>query len=319
MQKLVLKTAQFEYLEKGFREWLDILGYNSSTVKYMPCHAREFFHFLETQSITEIRALHQTHIKAYHDHISTRPKERGDGGALSEKYILMQIQAVEKLLEYLHHRGIHTVTDSGLRLRTPRRPDITVLTTEEIKTLFRTTGKEIVLSEANRYSPALYEAMQSRDRAMLTVYYSCGLRRNEGVHLDLSDINLDTRILHVRKGKGYKERFVPFGKSSASLLQEYIYDHRPRFVRDKREGRLFVSFGGRVMNGDSLNNRLQALQRESEDTGLMSKQLTLHVLRHSIATHLLAAGMSLEKIARFLGHSTMDSTQIYTHLIEKEP
>ncbi len=156
-------------------------------------------------------------------------------------------------------------------------------------------------------------------RLHLTVYYSCGLRRNEGVHLDLSDINLDTRILHVRKGKNYKERFVPFGKSSAQLLQEYIYDYRPRFVRDKREGRLFVSFGGRVMNGTSLCSRLQKLQGQSEDAALMQKHLTLHVLRHSIATHLLAAGMSLEKIARFLGHSTMDSTQIYTHLLEEEP
>ncbi len=318
MQKLIVRTAQYEYLERGFKEWLDILGYNPGTVTGMPRIAREFFHFLEGKGTTEIRSLQQSHIKAWYDYICRRPKARGDGGALSEKYILMQTQGVEKLLEYLHHRGIHTVTDSGLRLRAPKRKEITVLTTDEVKTLFQTTKKEVVLSGANHYSPAHYEALGARDRAMLTVYYSCGLRRNEGVHLDLSDINFDTRILHVRKGKNYKERFVPFGKSSAALLQEYIYDHRPRFAKDKREGRLFVSFGGRVMSGGGLGARLQKLQMQSEDATLMQKHLTLHVLRHSIATHLLQAGMSLEKIARFLGHSTMDSTQIYTHLVEKE-
>lgn len=317
MQKLIVRTAQYEYLEKGFREWLDILGYNPATVKSMPIHAHELFHFLEGRGITEIRTLHQKDIKAYHDHISTRPNYNR-GGALSEKYILMQIQAVEKLLEYLHHRGIHTITDSGLRLRAPKRKEITVLTTEEVKALFETTKKEVTTSSANRYSPAAYEAMGARDRAMLTIYYSCGLRRNEGVHVDLADINFDTRILHVRKGKNYKERFVPFGKSSALLLQEYIYDHRPRFIKDKREGRLFVSFGGRVMSGGTLAARLQKLQSQSEEPALMQKRLTLHVLRHSIATHLLGAGMSLEKIAKFLGHATMDSTQIYTHLVDKE-
>src|SRR6185437_12705760 len=142
---------------------------------------------------------------------------------------------------------------------------------------------------------------------MLVVYYSCGLRRNEGIQLHTEDIDLDRNIVHVKKGKNYKERFVPFGKTSAHYLQTYIYDHRPTLSKDKREGRLFISSGGRPVNGGTLNTRLQRLQQQTEDSGLQQKRIGLHTLRHSIATHLLAAGMSLEKIAQFLGHSNLES------------
>ncbi len=152
---------------------------------------------------------------------------------------------------------------------------------------------------------------------MLVIYYSCGLRRNEGVHVAVDDINFDTRIVHVRKGKNYKERFVPFNKASGKYLEEYVYDHRPQLVKSKTESALFISHGGKPMRGGSVYKRLKLLQLATEDISLQQKTIGLHTLRHSIATHLLQAGMSLEKISRFLGHSSLDSTQIYTHLAEK--
>ena len=162
---------------------------------------------------------------------------------------------------------------------------------------------------------------------MLTVYYSCGLRKNEGVHLELNDINLDTRILHVRKGKNYKERFVPLSKTSAQHLQDYIYDHRPVLLKEKTPGcrsssagtesRLFIGYSGKPMQGQALYRRFKLLLLAVENPTLQQKELGLHSLRHSIATHLLQAGMTLQKIQRFLGHSSLESTQIYTHLKEE--
>lgn len=313
MKLLPIVTPQYAYLEKGFREWLDILGYGSMSVYNLPHIVREFLHYQETKGIKEVRSIKQQDIKAYHDHICRRSNQRR-GGGLSEKYILMHMQAIEKFLEYLRHCNMPTVSKTGVKLTTPPRKQITVLTTEEIRLLFAHTRKDIVIPSGSVFNPAYYEAMQARDRAMLVIYYSCGLRRNEGVHVHTGDINFDSRILHVRKGKNYKERFVPFNKTNATYLQEYIYDHRPLLLKEKKEHHLFISIGGRQMTGNSLNTRLQLLQRQTEDMGLQEKELTLHTLRHSIATHLLDAGMPLEKIARFLGHSTMDSTQIYTHL-----
>lgn len=313
MKTLPIVTTQYAYLEKGFAEWLDILGYNHMTVYSMPHIVREFLHYQEGRGIKEIRSIRQQDIKAYHDHISNRRNQRR-GGGLSDKYILMQMQAIEKFLEYLHHCNIPTVSKTGIKLLTPQRKQITVLSTEEIRLLFTATRKEILVAAGSIYSLSLYEAMQARDRAMLVIYYSCGLRRNEGVHVHTDDINFDSRLLHVRKGKNYKERFVPFNKTNAQYLQEYIYDHRPLLLKEKKEPALFISHGGRKMTGGGLNNRLQSLQQQAEDAALQQKELSLHTLRHSIATHLLGAGMPLEKIARFLGHRTMDSTQIYTHL-----
>lgn len=315
MKKLSLHTAQYQHLEAGFREWLDILGYNHMTVYNMPNIVREFLHQQERKNITEIRVLKHEHIRNYHDYISQRGNQRR-GGALSTKYIIMHMQAIEKFMEYLHHRGIPDLPSVSLQLDKYQRKEITVLTTEEIKLLFAATHKDALHSSSHHYH--LYnEPVQARDRAMLVIYYSCGLRRNEGVHLHTDDIDFDKGLLHVRKGKNYKERFVPFNKTNAAYLQQYIYDYRPRLAKDKKESRLFVSLGQRPTSGGTLLNRLQRLQLLTEDIRLQEKTVGLHTLRHSIATHLLQAGMSLEKIAQFLGHSSLESTQIYTHLSEQ--
>jgi integrase/recombinase XerD len=101
-------------------------------------------------------------------------------------------------------------------------------------------------------------------------------------------------------------------------LQEWIYDYRNQIVKTKKEHRLFVNIHGEPMTGGALYSRLKLLQLQSDNIELGQKNIGLHSLRHSIATHLLEAGMSLEKIAKFLGHSSLDSTQIYTHLAERD-
>ena len=153
---------------------------------------------------------------------------------------------------------------------------------------------------------------------MLTVFYACGLRRNEGYHLDISDINFDRQVLHVRKGKNYKERFVPFNKTASNYLQEYLYDWRSFLVKDKKQDAFFISQKYHRMGGQSLLLRLKILLQRTEMPQLQEKEIGLHTLRHSIATHLLSAGMQLDNIAKFLGHSSLESTQVYTHLAEEQ-
>ena len=313
MKKLLLTNQQYEYLEKGFREWLDVLGYSESYVYNMPTQVREFLHFLESRSVKTVQAMKHQDIKAYYDHINSRANQRR-GGGLGSSHINKHLQGIEKFLEYLHHRGMQNLPAMAIGLQKLQRDRMTVLTQDEIKLLFAATDKDAISTGHHHYN-RFNEALQARDRAMLAVYYSCGLRRNEGVHLHVDDISFDTRILHVKKGKNYKERFVPFGKTTLQYLQLYVYDCRPSFAADKKEGRLFLSAGGRPTNGGTLLIRLQRLQQLTEDATLQQKTVGLHTLRHSIATHLLAAGMSLEKIAQFLGHSSLESTQIYTHLI----
>ena len=309
MQKINLKNQSYQYLETAFKEWLDVLGYGSGTVNRMPLIIREFLHHLEQNQIQHINQLQQKHIKSYHGHISTRANERR-GGGLSNNYINKHLQAIEKFLEFLNHKGVQNAPALGIRLEKLNRKEITILTQAEIKELFELTNKEPNTEKE--------QIIQSRDKALLTIFYSCGLRRNEGANVSIDDINFDTRILHVKKGKNYKERLVPLNKTNAAYLQEWIYDYRSQIIKTKKEHKLFINIHGEPMTGGTLYTRLKLLQLQSDNIELQQKNIGLHSLRHSIATHLLQAGMSLEKIAKFLGHNSLESTQIYTHLIEKE-
>ena len=309
MRNLPLKNPSYEHLQAAFKEWLDILGYNPQTVYNMPSMVREFLHFLEQQGCWQIGQIQTQHYKAYFNHLSTRPNQRR-GGGLGNVYINQQIQALEKFYEFLQHKGTTGIPPVTLKQLKLEKGNITVLNQEEIKQLFEATNQET--------NHPKQEAFNARDKAMLVVFYACGLRRREGANLALDDINFDRRILHVRKGKNYKERLVPFSKSSSKILQEYVYDHRPQLIKSQKDGNFFISMFGKPMTGGSLYGRLKKLILLVENPDLQRKEIGLHTLRHSIATHLLQNGMELQKIQRFLGHSSLESTQIYTHLIQKE-
>ncbi len=123
--------------------------------------------------------------------------------------------------------------------------------------------------------------------------------------------------MHVRKGKGYKERFVPITAGGIQHLQNYLYDARPYFCNDKNEA-FFVTQSGKRLGGTMMLIRLKQLIQLTNNAALIQKEIHLHTLRHSIATHLLQNGMKLERIKEFLGHSSLESTQIYTHFLETE-
>jgi len=310
MQKITLKNSSYQYLEISFKEWLEVLGYGKGTVNGMPLLIREFLKHLEEKQISNINQLQQKHIKSYYQYVSMRGNERR-GGGLSSNYINKHLQAIEKLLMFLNHKGLKQVPSLGIRLEKLERKEITILTQSEIKELFEHTRN----TEGYPIDEGKMEILQSRDRALLTIFYSCGLRRNEGANVRIEDINFDTRILHVKKGKNYKERFVPLNKTSARYLEEWVYDYRIQLIKTKKEPMLFVNIHGAPMSGGTLYTRLKLLVLQSSNISLQEKTIGLHSLRHSIATHLLEAGMSLEKIAKFLGHSSLESTQIYTHLV----
>lgn len=286
---------------------------------------REFLHYLENQKVVQIGHLQQTHYQGYFTHIGQRANQRR-GGALSNNSLNKHLQALEKFSEFLAHRGVETPAINTKKLKL-ERANITVLSQAEIQQLYAAAQA----SEWEEHT-TLQQAIAARDKALLAVFYGCGLRRNEGVHLQIDDLNFDTRILHVRKGKGYKQRLVPFSKTSAEHMQTWIYDHRPLLVKDKRctersrsGSHLFISRLGKPMKGNSLYSRLKQLVLKVENSELKQKDhalawrsIGLHTLRHSIATHLLQNGMDLQKIQRFLGHSSLESTQIYTHLVDPD-
>jgi len=309
MKNLPLKSQSFNYIEKSFKEWLDILGYADSTVYQLPNYIHEFFHYLEQNGIDHINQLEPQHFRNHFEALRARKNTRR-GGGLSNSYLNKHLQGLYKFTDYLRQSGRLVLPKLNIEWETDDTKEIEYLTQEEITELYKATE--------NYNLGTNLEHLNARDRAMLTIFYGCGLRRNEGYSLDLSDINFDHKILHVRKGKNYRERFVPFNKTASKQLQEWIYDWRPRVLNGRKSEALFISQRGKRTDAQSLALRLKLLQQRTDNKVLQQKDVRLHVLRHSIATHLLQNGMSLEKIGRFLGHTSLESTQVYTHLVEKE-
>jgi site-specific recombinase XerD len=143
-------------------------------------------------------------------------------------------------------------------------------------------------------------------RVCLTTIYACGLRLLEGVHLQVKDIDGERKLIHVRAGKGCKDRYVPLPEACLQLLRLHWMTHRhPVWLfPGSREDR------DQPMNESGLQRALRAAVQESG----VQKKATVHTLRHSYATHLLEAGVNLRIIQAYLGHASPATTAIYTHL-----
>lgn len=148
-----------------------------------------------------------------------------------------------------------------------------------------------------------------RDRAMFELAYSCGLRSEEVLTLSTDSIDFDDEVIKVL-GKGSKHRLVPVGEPARRAVENYLTRSRPSLMVDPAEKTLFLSRNGRPLSASDLSRRLAIRMREAASAGGISP----HALRHSFATHLLEGGADLRTIQELLGHASISTTQVYTHL-----
>ena len=151
--------------------------------------------------------------------------------------------------------------------------------------------------------------LELRDRAMLELTYSCGLRAQEVIDLDLGSPDFEAERLRV-EGKGSKTRLVPIGEPAQGALRRYLDRGRPALVAGRDEPALLVSKSGRRLHPSDLRRRLERWVRQAALAGGISP----HTLRHSFATHLLEGGADLRAIQELLGHSSLSTTQVYTRV-----
>lgn len=313
MKTLTLHSEAYRYIIASFKEWLQTLGYNEQTVYQLPNHIQELLYYAESQGYAGLHQINNDLLKEHYYKLKLRTNKR-KGGGLSAAYLNKHLQALHKFSDYLRQSGRLLLPKLDIRCEEDESEVTDILTQAEIKQLYEITHLPYEPKKQDK-GIVFYEAMQQRDRTMLTIFYSCGLRRNEGVHLDISDISFDKKIVRVRNGKNYKERFIPFTEHSLQHLQNYLYDARPYFCNDKNEA-FFVTYSGKRLGGQQMLLRLNTLIQLTRNAALIQKDIHLHTLRHSIATHLLQNGMKLERIKEFLGHTSLESTQIYTHFLE---
>lgn len=291
MKHLPLQNPAYQHLLLAFQHWLTLLNYAPQTIHNSPIKLQEFFHWLETRHITSIREVTHKTIHAYFAYLQSRPSRRRPGG-LTLNGLKSHLVVLRCFARYLRETEQESF-EVDIRLSRTVTQAKVILSREEVQQLYQSTTSDM---------------LGLRDKAMLSIYYGCGLRRSEGVALDVGDLLLNKGLLLVRKGKNYQERYVPISERVQEHLQDYLAYARPMLLKAPRPA-LLLTVTGQRLEGYMMTERLKVLRLKAA----LHKPATLHSLRHSIATHLLQSGMSLEHIRRFLGHRSLVSTQIYTH------
>ena len=209
-----------------------------------------------------------------------------------------KIASVKSFFAFLMDEGI-VVKNPTEELRAPRigRTLPKALSEEEVERLLRAPAQ-------------LQTPKGERDRAMLELLYATGMRVSELVSLDLDDVNLDQGFVRCR-GKGDKERMLPFHEDAGETLQEYIEDARVKLKGPGKERALFLNRRGRLTR-----QGFWLILKEHAACAGITTPVTPHTIRHSYATHMLRGGASLRQVQEFLGHASVSTTQVYTHLTD---
>ena len=226
-------------------------------------------------------------IRAYLSHLARRK--------LSRSSIARQLSALRSFFKYLMREG-ELESNPARAVATPKRE-------RHLPAVLQSSEIAILLEQPDGSKP-----LGVRDRAWLELLYASGLRISELVGIEIDDLELKARLVKVR-GKGSKERIVPFGSKAEQAVRAWLLV-RPTFATDSEENALFVNYRGAKITTRSVRRLFDTYVRRAS----LHAGVSPHTLRHSFATHLLNAGADLRGIQELLGHASLSTTQKYTHL-----
>lgn len=253
----------------------------------------EFRRFAEWMKHDDWRELTQESLASYFEYLEDENYSSSTRGAAHSM--------LSMLFAEIHHRGLmltDPMADSIIVVR-ERAGKKKVFTPSQVEGLLDAIGTET--------------GLDLMDRCMFELMYGCGLRGNELCSLDVTDVDLSSRELYIRRGKGDKERIVPFGENCRELLEKWISVSRAWFISSD-SGPLFSNqYGGRLSTS-TLRDRFS---RRLEAVGLDGMGFSPHSLRHSCATHLLENGADIRFVQELLGHESIETTVLYTREVVK--
>lgn len=249
---------------------------------------------LRNDGIEEVGRVGRHHIEAHQARLSTKK--------LKQRTVAQRMQAIRRFFAYLIESG-HLVMD----------PTDGVVPLAHIHSLPRRRVTEREMRQLMTM-PKVGTPHGLRDRALLELLYGTAMRIGELLSLELGDLDLDRGLVHIRDGKGGRDRVVPMGTEARRWLDDYLAQSRPQWTPRRRdEMHVFLTIRGTAMRTGNVHNMLRSYCKRARITKIYP-----HAIRHAVATQMLARGADLRVIKKLLGHRRLDTTQIYTRVVPEE-
>jgi integrase/recombinase XerD len=287
-------TSFYAYLLR-FKETMLVRGFSVDTLRRHESNIRRFVAWCDERGIEQPQDVTKPILEGYQRHLYYYRQENGE--ALSAGSRSAYITSIKQFFKWLTQEN-YLLYNPASELITPKtNPSLpSVLTLDEVENL---------LVSVDTTKPT-----GIKERAILEMLYSTGIRRFELCNLTLEDISLTRLTVYVRQGKGGKDRVVPLGERAAYWLKKYLQEVRNTLIIDERDSAVFLTDYGEGYTEHRLGNRVKRLLRESG----IDVPGSCHLLRHAMATHMLENGADIRYIQAMLGHADLNTTQIYTHV-----
>lgn len=277
-------------------EWMAVKQYSALSVHYSEVYLRYLAEWCEDRNVRKLVDVSRDLLMRYERHVFLSQKK--NGGELATSTRTARLQAVRSFFKWAARHNLVLVNPAA-ELEVPKRekglPKV-VPTPEEM---------ERILAEPDANTP-----LGLRDRTILEVLYSTGMRRMELGGLMLGSIDAENRTVMIRKGKGKKDRVVPIGERALAWLTKYLADVRPTIAVEPGNRSLFLSAVGGVLGLDEISRLVARYIRSSG----VANAGACHAFRHAMATAMLTNGADLRCIQEILGHESLQTTQLYTRI-----
>jgi integrase/recombinase XerD len=282
------------YMDEHF-EWMLMTGYTADTVRGRRQAIRRFIAWCDDRGLSDPKEITKPILERYQRHLFYYRK--ADGAPLSLGSQHAALTPLKTFFKWLAKEN-HILWNPASELELPPQPrhlPRALLSIEDVEAILRAPDHSSVTG--------------LRDRAMLEVLYSTGLRRTELANLRRYDADLSRLIVFVREGKGRKDRVVPLGERAGLWLDKYMAQSRPQFIGAECDA-LFVNDYGEPVAPDYLASKVRRYMAEAG----IDKPGSCHLFRHACATHMLDNGADIRFIQAMLGHAALSSTERYTHV-----
>jgi len=292
-------TGFFPYMRR-YLEVLKVKGFSNETHNRHESHIRRFAHWCEERGLDHPNEITKPILEQYQKHLYYSRKNNGEPLSFNSQQVMLS--SLKQYFKWLTLEN-YLLYNPASELQLPKAP----------RTLPKTILSPDTISELmNQTDTSSPEGL--RDRCIMEVFYSCGLRRTELANLKIFDVDLKRGVLVVKAGKGNKDRVVPIGDRAQTWLARYLADIHDLLRSPLDDDRLFITDYGEPFNGGILGRLVKKYMKQAniDVTG------SCHLLRHAMATHMLDNGADIRFIQAMLGHDDLNSTQVYTRVsVEK--